>query len=39
MFISDSTKIIRFLALDFYQMIVDSGFTPINDLLIEILIS
>jgi hypothetical protein len=34
--ISDSTKTIRLLSLDFYEMIVDSGFPLINYQLIEI---
>ncbi len=34
--ISDSTKTIRLLALDFYEVIVDSGFVLINYHLIEI---
>ena len=34
--ISDSTKTIRLLALDFYEAIVDSGFALINYHLIEI---
>ncbi len=34
--ISDSTKTIRLLALDFYEVIVDSGFALINYHLIEI---
>ncbi len=33
--ISDSTKTIRLLALNFYEMIVDSGFALINYHLIE----
>ena len=35
-FISDSTKTIRSLALDFYEGIVDSGFALVNYHLIEI---
>ena len=34
--IFDSTKTIRLLALNFYEMIVDSGFALINYHLIEI---
>ena len=34
--ISDSTKTIRLFALDFHEMIVDSGFALINYQLIEI---
>ena len=34
--ISDSTKTIRLLALDFYEVIVDSGFALFNYRLIEI---
>ena len=38
-FISDSAKIIRLLALDFYEIIINSGFALINYHLIEILSS
>ena len=34
--ISDSTKTIRLLAVDFYKEIVDSGFALVNYRLIEI---
>ena len=34
-FILDSTKTIRLLALNFYPLIVDSGFALINDHRIE----
>ncbi len=34
--VSDSTKTIRLLALNFYEVIVDSGFALINYHLIEI---
>ncbi len=34
--ITDSTKTIRLLALDFYEVIVNSGFALINYHLIEI---
>ena len=36
LFISDSTKTIRLLALNFYVLIVDSGFALINYHRIEI---
>ena len=36
LFISDSTKIIRLLALNFYALVIDTGFALINYHCIEI---